>query len=168
MYRSTLSSFNINNLDSEHVLRVRLTHNKLTPDAHNPLVIDKQYISNNLNASFTTHTSNYQVKSKLASHSTNTVNKPLQIEPQIALIETPNTGKAPLAFQNQSQFTKLSHCNLSIKNKPQISTLISTQKPHTLKNSRAQLVNNKKLLFAQTQSESQSSSLSSIKLIENS
>ena len=159
---------NYTNSNHDFASRVRFTHNKLTPAGYNPLVIDKQYISHNLNASIATHTNNYQIQSKLASHSTNTVNTPLQIEPQIALFETPNTGKAPLAYQNQSQFTKLSHCNLQIKNKPQIATIISTQKSNTLNNSRAQLVNNKKSLFAQAQSEIQSSSLSSINLFENS
>ena len=49
-----------------------------------------------------------------------------------------------------------------------MSSLISTQKSHTLNNSRAQLVNNKKSLFAQTQSENQLSSLFSINSIQNS
>ena len=83
-------------------------------------------------------------------------------------METPNTRKGPLAYQNQQQFTELSHFILSITNKPQISSLISTQKSHTLNNSRAQLVNNKKSLFAQTESEIQLSSLFSINSIENS
>ena len=157
---------NYTNSNHDFASRVHFTHNKLTPAGHN-LLIDKQNISHNLNASFAPHNSNYQIESKLVSHSTTTVNTPLQIEPQIALFETPNTGKAPLDYQNQSQFTKLSHVNLSI-NKTRISTVISTQKSHTLNNSRAQLVNNKKSLFAQTQSEIQLSSLSSIKLIDKS
>ena len=53
-------------------------------------------------------------------------------------------------------------------NKLQISSLISTKKSHTLNNSLAQLVNNKKLLFAQAQSEIQLSFSSSFNLIENS
>ena len=57
---------------------------------------------------------------------------------------------------------------MSITIKPQISSLISTKKSHTLKNSPAQLLIIKKLLFAQTQSEIQLSSSSSINLIENS
>ena len=57
---------------------------------------------------------------------------------------------------------------MSITNKPQISSIISTQNSHTLNNSRAQLVNNKKLFFARTQSERQLSSLFSINSIEKS
>ena len=57
---------------------------------------------------------------------------------------------------------------MSITNKPQISSLISTKNSNTLNNSRAQLVNNKKSLFAQTKSEIQLSSSYSINLIENS
>ena len=102
------------------------------------------------------------------SHNTNTINTPLQIEPQIALFKTQNTGKASIAFRNQHKFTELRHFNLSITNKPQISPLISTQKSHSLNNSRAQLVNNRKSLFAQTLSEIQLSSSSSISYIENS
>ena len=45
---------------------------------------------------------------------------------------------------------------------------MSTQKSHSLNNSRAQLVKNKNLLFAQTQSEIQLSSTFSINLNENS
>ena len=163
-----LNTPNYTNFNHDFTSRVPFAHNKLTPAGHNLLLIDKQNISHNLNASFAAHSSNYQIESKLASHSTTTVNTQLQIEPQIALFETPNTGKAPLAYQNQSQFTKLSHVNLSINNKPRISTVISTQKSQTLNNSRAQLVNNKKTLFAQTQSEIQLSSLSSINLIDKS
>ena len=74
----------------------------------------------------------------------------------------------PLAYQNQQQFTEISHFNLSITNKPQISSLISAQKTHNLSNSRAQLVNNKKSLFAETQPEIQLSSLFSTNSIENS
>ena len=119
--------------------RVSVSHNKLTPAGHNLLLNDKQYISNNLNASFANHTNNYQIKSKFAPHNQHTVNTPQQIESRIAS----NTGKAPLAYPNQSHFTKLNHFNLSIKNKPEIPTLFSTQKSQTLNNSRAQLTNKK-------------------------
>ena len=154
--------------DHDFASRIRLTQNKLTLTGHNPLLFNQPYISHNSNASFVTHTNDHQIKSKLASHSTNTINTPLQIEPQIALYKTPNTRKAPLAYQNQNQFTELSHFNLSITNKPQFSSLISTQKSHTVNYSRAQLVNSKKSLFAQTQSEIQLSSPFSMNLIENS
>ena len=138
---------NYTNSNPDFASRVRFPHNKLTPAGHNPLLIDNQYISHNLNASFATHTNNYQIKSKFEPHNQHTINTPQQIEPQIAS----NTGKAPLAYPNQSQFTKLNHFNLSINNKPQIPTLFSTQKSHILYNSRAQLTNIKKLLSAQPQ-----------------
>ena len=93
---------------------------------------------------------NTKIKAQLASHSTNTVNTPPQIEPQIALFGTQKTGKTSLAYQNKHQFTELSHFNLSITIKPQSSSLFSTQKSHTLNNLRAQLTNNEKSLFAQT------------------
>ena len=131
------------------------TNNKLTLAWHDPHLFNQPYISHNSNALFATHTNNHQIKSKLASHSTNTINTPLQIEPQIALFETQNTGKVSFAYQNQHQFTELSHFNLSITNKAQIPSLICTQMSRTLNKSRAQLVNNKKSLFAQTQSEIQ-------------
>ena len=159
-----VNTLNFTNSNLDFASRVRFPHNKVTPAGHNRLLIDKQYISHNLNASFATHTNNYQIKSKFAPHNQHTVNTPQKIEPQIAS----NTGKAPLAYQNQSQFTKLNHFNLSINNKPQIPTLLSTQKSHTLNNSCAQLTNNKKLLSAQTQSEIQLSSPFSINLIQKS
>ena len=144
------------------------TPSKLTLAKHNTHLNNQPYISHTSNTLFATRTNNHSFNSKLASHSTKTINTSLQIEPQIPLFETHNTRKAPHAYQNQQQFTELSHFNFSIKNKPQISSLISTQKSHTLNNSRAQLVNNKKSLFAQTQSENQLSSLFSINSIENS
>ena len=52
------------NSNHDFASRVRFTHKNITPAGHNPLVIDKQYISHNLNNSFATHTSNYQIKSK--------------------------------------------------------------------------------------------------------
>ena len=72
---------------------VRFTHNKLTAARHNPLLFNQSYISLTSNALFASHTSNHQLKSKLASHNTNTINIPLQFEPQIPLFQTQNTGK---------------------------------------------------------------------------
>ena len=157
---------NQNIFDGDFDPRVRFTHYKLTLAGHNPILFNQSYISHNSNALFATHTSKHQIKAQLALNSTNTLNTPLQIEPQIALFETQNTGKGSLAYQNKHQFIELSHFNLSLTNKPQISSLISTQKSHTLNNARAQLTNNQKSLFAQAHSEIQLSS-SSIILIEN-
>ena len=159
---------NHNFSDCDFDPRVRFNHNKLTLAGHNPLLFNESYISHNSNALCVTHTSIHQIKSKLASHNTITINAPLQIEPQIALFKTQNTGKASVAYRNLHQFTELSHFNLSDTNRPQISSLVSTQKSHTLNISRAQLVNSKNSLFAQTHSEIQLSSSSSINLIENS
>ena len=71
-----------------------------------------------------------------------------------------------LAYQNKPQFIQISHSHLSITNKSHIPTLFSTQNSHILNNSRAQLTNNKKSLFAQIQPEIQLSSSLSINLIE--
>ena len=124
---------------SDHNLasQVHITQNNLTLAGHNPHLNKQPYISHTSNTLFATRTNNHSFNSKLASHSTNNLITPLQIEPQIPLFETHNTRKAPHAYQNQQQFTELSHFNLSIKNKPQIPSLISTQKSHTLNNSRA-------------------------------
>ena len=140
-----LRSNNPNYILSDHDLasQVHFTQNKLTLAGHNPHLNNHPYISHTSKTLFATRTNNHSFNSKLASHSTNTLNTPLQIEPQVPLFETNNTRKAPHVYQNQQQFTELSHFNLSIKNKPQISSLISTQKSHTLNNSLAQLVNKK-------------------------
>ena len=76
------------------------------------------------------------------------------------------TRKASLAYQNTPKFAPISLSHLSIKNQSQI--LIFFSKPHsnTFNNSRAQLTNNKQVLFAQTQPEIQFSSYLSINLIE--
>ena len=55
---------------------------------------------------------------------------------------------------------------MSIKNQPQIPTFFSKPHSNTLNNSRAQLTNNKQVLFAQTQPEIQLCSSLSINLIE--
>ena len=138
-----LKSNNHNYILSDHDLasQVQITQNKLTVTGHNPHLTNQPYISHTSNTLFATRTNNHSFNSKLASHSTNTLNTPLQIEPQIPLCERHNTRKAPHAYQNQQQFTELCHFNLSIKNKPQISSLIRTQKSLTLKNSRDQLAN---------------------------
>ena len=146
-YTSKLNTLNHNISDCDFDPRVPFTHNRITPFGHNSLLFKQSYISHKSNALFDTHTSNHQIKSKLASHNTNTINTPLRIEPQIALFQKQNTGKASLAYRNRHQFTELSHFNMSITSKPQISSLIGTKKSHTLNNSRAQLVNNKKSLF---------------------
>ena len=165
-----LKSFNPNYITSDNDLasQVHFTQSKLTLAGHNPHLINQPYISFTSNTLFATRTNNHSFNSKLASHSTNTLNTLLKIEPQIPLIETHNTRKAPHSYQNQQQFTELSHFNLSTKSKPQLSSLNSTQKSHTLNSSLAPLVNSKKSVFAQTQSESQLSSLFSIDSIENS
>ena len=76
------------------------------------------------------------------------------------------TGKASLAYQNTPNFASIRHSHLSIKNQSQIPTLFSNPNSNTLNNSRAQLTNNKQVLFAQTQPEIQLSSSLSINLIE--
>ena len=86
----------------------------------------------------------------------------LQIESQ-KLVET---GKASLAYQNTPKFASISHSHLLIENQSQIPTLFSNPNSNTLNNSRAQLTNNKQVLFAQTQPEIQLSSSLSINLIE--
>ena len=101
---------------------------KLTFAGHDPHSFTQPYISHTSNASFATRTNNHPIISKLALHSTNTINTPFQTEPQLTLFETHNTRKAPIAYQNQQQFTELSHFKLSVTNKPQISSIISTQK----------------------------------------
>ena len=148
--------------DSDFDPRIGFTHSKLTLAGHNPLLFNQSYILHNSNALFANHISKHQFKAQLASHSTNTMNTSLQIEPHKTLFQTQNTGKASLAYQNKPQFTELSHFNLSFTIKPQISSLISTQKTYTLNNSRTQLTNNEKSLFAQTHSAIQLSSPSII------
>ena len=113
-------------------------------------------------ASFAKQITKYQIHSKFASHSLPITIKPLQIESQM-LVET---GKASLAYQNTPKFASIRHSHLSIKNQSQIPTLFSNPNSNTLNNSRAQLTNNKQVLFAQTQPEIQLSSSLSINLIE--
>ena len=102
--------------------RVRFTYKKFTLAGHNPISFNQSYIPHNSNALFATHASKHQIKAQLVSHSSNNIITPLQMEPQIALFETQNTGKASLAYQNKHQFTELSDFNLPIPNKPQISS----------------------------------------------
>ena len=104
------------------------------------------------------HVNYFQNRSQFASHNLPIVTTPLQIESQI----NSNTGKASLAYQIKPQFTQIRHSNLSITNKSHIPTLFSTQNSYILNNSRAQLTNNKKSLFAQILPEIQLSSSSSI------
>ena len=167
-HTSKTNTFNHNISDCDFDLQVRFNHNKLTITEHNPPLFNQSYFLHTSNALFATQSSNHHIKSKLASHNTITINTPLRIEPQKALFLTHNTGKASLAYRNRHQFTDLSLFNLSITNKPKISSLICTQKSHTLNSSRAKLVNNKKSLFAQTQSEIQLSPSASNNLIKNS
>ena len=89
-HTSKSNTLNQNNSHCDFDPRVRFTHNKLTPAGHNPLLFNQSYISHNSNALFATHTFNHQNKSKLVSHNTNTINTPLQIEPQIALFQIQN------------------------------------------------------------------------------
>ena len=81
-FRSKISNHNIS--DGDFDPRVRFTHNKLALAGHNPLLSNQSFISHNANALFATHTRKHQIKSKLASHNTNTINTPLQFESQIA------------------------------------------------------------------------------------
>ena len=148
--------------DPGSAARVLFSHNKLTPAGHNTRLSNQQNISHNSNASFAMHVNNYHNRSQFASHSLPSLIIPLQIEPQI----NSKIGKASLAYQNKLQFTSITHSHLSITNKSHIPTLFSTQISHILNNSRAQLTNNKKSLFAQIQPEIQLSSSLSIKLIE--
>ena len=150
------------NFNPDFAARVRFSHSKLAPAGHNTLLNNQQNISHNSNASFATHVNNYQNISQFASHSLPIVITPLQIESQIYS----NTGKASLAYQNKPQFTQISQSQLSITNKSHIPTLFSTSNSHILNNSRAQLTNNKKSLFAQIQPEIQLSSSLSNNLIE--
>ena len=90
---------NLNISDGDFDPRVRFAHNKLTLAGHNPILFIQSYYSHNSNALFSTQSNPHQVTSKPTSQ-TNTINTPLQIEPQIALFETQNTGKASLAYQN--------------------------------------------------------------------
>ena len=76
------------------------------------------------------------------------------------------TRKLSLAYQKTSKFAPISHTHLSIKNQSQIPSFFSKPNSNTLNNSRAQLTNNKQVLFAQTQPEIQLSSSLSINLIE--
>ena len=77
-----------------------------------------------------------------------------------------DTEKASLAYPNTPKFAPISHSHLSIKNQSQIPILFSKPHSNTLNNSRAQLTNNKQVLFAQTRPETQFSSSLSINLIE--
>ena len=113
-------------------------------------------------ASFAKQVTKYPIHSKFASHSLPFTTNAVQIEPQMLV----KTRKASLAYQNTSKFAPISRSHLSIKNQPQISTSFSKPHSNTLNNSRAQLTNNKQVLFAQTQPEIQSSSSLSINLIE--
>ena len=89
IFNSIISNHNIFVGDFDPPLR--FTHNKLTLAGHNPLFFIQSFISYNSNALFATHTSKHQIKSKLASHKTNTIKTSLQIVCQIALFETQNT-----------------------------------------------------------------------------
>ena len=113
-------------------------------------------------ASFAKQVTKYQIHSKFASHSLPFTITPVQIESQMLV----KTRKASLAYQNTPKFAPISHSHLSIKNQPQIPTFFSKLHSKTLNNSRAQLTNNKQVLFAQTQLEIQLSSSLSINLTE--
>ena len=112
-------------------------------------------------ASFAKQVTKYPIHSKLASHSLPFTSNPVQMEPQMLS----KTGKSSLVNQNTSKFNPISHPHLSIKNQPQIPTFFNRPHSNTLNNSRAQLTNNKQVLFAQTQPEIQLSSSLSINLI---
>ena len=109
-------------------------------------------------ASFAKQFTKYQIHFKFASHSLPFTIDPLQIESQMIV----ETRKASLAYQNTPKFAPISHSHLSIKNQSQIPSIFSKPHSNTLNNSRAQLTNNKQVLFAQTQPEIQLSSSLSI------
>ena len=100
-------------------------------------------------AFFAKQVTKYQIHSKFASHSLPFTINPVQIESQ--MLE--ETRKASLAYQKTPKFAPINHSHLSIKNQPQIFIFFSKPHSNTLKNSRAQLTNNKQVLFAQTQPE---------------
>ena len=150
------------NTNSDLASRVRFLFNKLTLARHNTLLKTQKIRLHSSDASFAKQITKYQIHSKFASHNLPFTIKPLQIESQM-LVET---GKASLAYQNTPKFASISSSHLSIKNQSQIPTLFSNPNSNTLNNSRAQLTNNKQLLFAQTQPEIQLSSSLSINLIE--
>ena len=141
-----VNTSNLINTTSNLAPRVRKSFNKLTPAWHNPLLVTQKTKMHSLDDSFATQVTT----------------TPVQIESQRLV----NTRKASLAHQNASKFTPLSHSHLSVKNQPQIPTFFSKPHSNTLNNSRAQLINNNQLLFAQTQPEIQLSSSLSINLIE--
>ena len=111
---------------------------------------------------FAKQVTKYPIHSKFASHSLPFTIIPVQIEPQMLV----KTRKASLAYQNISKFAQISQSHLSIKSQRQIPTFFSKPHSNTLNNSRAQLTNNKQMLFAQTQPEIQLSSSLSNNLIE--
>ena len=87
-HTSKSNTLNHNLSDCDFDPQVLFTHNELTLAGHNPLLFNQSYSSHNSNSLFATHTSNHQIKTKLASHNTNTIKTPLQIKPQIALFQT--------------------------------------------------------------------------------
>ena len=99
--------------------RVRCTQNKLTLTRHIPLILKQPHIKHNSNALFAIHASKHQNKSPLALHITNTINMPLQIEIQIALFETQNSGrrhsltKISINLGNSAVLTCQSQINLN-------------------------------------------------------
>ena len=78
-HTSKSNTLNHNISDCDFDPRVGFTLNKLAPTGHNLLLNNQSYISHNSNALFATHTSNHQIKYKLALHNTNTINTPQQI-----------------------------------------------------------------------------------------
>ena len=146
------------NTNSDLASRVRFSFNKLTLARHNTLLNTQKIRLHSSDASFAKQIPKHQTHSNFASHSLPFTIKPLQIESQM-LVET---GKASLVYQKTPKFASISHSHLSIKNQSQIPTLFSNPNSNTLNNSRAQLTNNKQVLFAQTQPEIQLSSSLSI------
>ena len=159
---SKINTSNLINTTSDFASRVRFSFNNLTPARHNTLFFTQKTRMHSSDDSFAKQVTKYPIHSKFASHSLPFTTNIVQIESQMLV----NTKKASLAYQNTSKFTPISHSHLSIENQPQIPTFFSKPHSNTLNNARAQLTNNKQVLFAKTQPEIQLSSSLSINLIE--
>ena len=159
---SKVNTSNLINTTSDLASRVRFSFNNLTPARHNTLIFTQKTRMHSSDDSFAKQVTKHPIHSKFASHSLPFTTNSVQIEAQMPV----KTKKASLAYQNTSKFTPISHSHLSIKNQPQIRSFFSKPHSNILNNSRAQLTNNKQVLFAQTQPEIQLSSSLSIRLIE--
>ena len=150
------------NSTSDLASRVRFSFNNLTPARHNTLLFTQKTRMHSSDDSFTKQITKYPIHSKFASHSLPFTTNPVQIESQMPV----NTRKASLVLPKYFQIYSIK--SFSLVNQKSASNSYFFSKPHsnTLNNSRAQLTNNKQVLFAQTQPEIQLSSSLSINLIE--